>query len=347
MSTRPGPVQYSFFELEENPVLVRIRQEVTKLKTAAKAPNTFKAYAHGWKIFSDWVQTDECPRELFGEGSKEPLPTSPEIVQAFIAWASELREPRPYKLGTIQVALTAIKRYHMQAGHPVPMNEAVRDALAGVVRNAARDGERAEEAGKKHLTVTQLKKICHSLRGLDGLVVRDRAIILTGFVSALRRSDLSRLQTHHVHFEEGRVRLYVPYSKSDQLGKGRDVYMDPGADPKLCPVRALEAWKKFRLEYSGHFRGPLFVRFDWRGAMTQLPLREQGICDVLKRRLERAGEDARDYGAHSMRSGMITSAHAAGANLRAIMDRTGHKSIDTIMRYVKSAPKTNPLAGVL
>ena len=304
----------------------------------AKAPNTFKAYKHGWKVFSAWCRDwRHC----------EPLPASPEVVRNFITWAAMDREPA-YSPTTIQVAITAIKRQHVQAGFAAPVDEATRDLMSAVLRKAAREGPREEEAGKKHLRIDQLKKLCSALRGTEPIVVRDRAIILTGFASGLRRSDLSRLQTRHVHFEGGRVRLWVPYSKGDQLGQGRDVYLDPaGIDPLLCPVRALEDWKKLRMEYFGNFRGPLFVRFDWHSGITEFPLGDQAICEVLQRRLASAGEEARDYGAHSMRSGMITSAHAAGANLRSIMDRTGHKSVDSIIRYVKSAPKSNPLAGVL
>lgn len=46
---------------------------------------------------------------------------------------------------------------------------------------------------------------------------------------------------------------------------------------------------------------------------------------------------------------MITAAAKRGANLRDIMDRSGHKSPDTVMRYIKSAKpfETDPLAGVL
>jgi integrase len=303
---------------------------------AAKAPNTFKAYTAAWKTFADWCREwRRC----------DPLPASPDLVREFITWAHSLRE-RPYKPASIRLATMAIRRYHKLAALPDPIDEGVRALLSGVVRQAARDGWQSHQAGKRHLTVEQLKKICSSL-GTSPMEVRDRALILLGFASALRRCDISRLQTNHVQFEGDRVRLWIPLSKTDQEGKGRHVFVNEAKEPALCPVRALEKWRNLRLEYFGNFRGPLFLGCTPAKALQSRCLNNQGISFVLKRRLKAVGEDARDYGAHSMRSGMITAADAAGANVRSIMDRTGHKSLQSVMRYIKSKSDSNPLAGVL
>ena len=40
---------------------------------------------------------------------------------------------------------------------------------------------------------------------------------------------------------------------------------------------------------------------------------------------------------------MITAADEAGANVRSIMDQTGHRSLETVMRYIKSRRGANPL----
>jgi integrase len=218
--------------------------------------------------------------------------------------------------------------------------------LAGVRRQAARQGARPQRAGKSHLTIAQLQNIC-GCPGTDPVDVRDNALILVGFVSALRRSDLSRLEASQVHFDGNRVRLWVPFSKADQAGTGCDVYLDAASPPLLCPLRALAQWKELRLQKFGEFSGPLFLRFNQCSEWSGLPLTPNGISQVLKKHLARAGENEREYGAHSMRSGMITAADAGGATLRSIMDRTGHKSIETVMQYIKSRPEANPLAGVL
>jgi integrase len=302
----------------------------------ADAPNTAKAYQYCWRKFAEWCRDwRHC----------DSVPASPEVVCDFLTWASQMRRPA-YKAGTIHLALAAIKRFHKEAGLPAPIDDRVRAVLAGIMRQAARQGARPEVAGKKHLTLDQLRSIC-GCPGTEPVDVRDQALILVGFVSALRRSDLSRLEAGHVHFEGSRVRLWVPYSKTDQAGTGRDVYLDAASQPSLCPLRALASWKELRLEKLGEFRGPLFLRFNQYADWSPHRLSPDGICRVVKKHLTRVGEDASDYGAHSMRSGMITAADAAGANIRAIMDRTGHKSLETVMRYIKSARGSNPLAGVL
>ncbi len=93
--------------------------------------------------------------------------------------------------------------------------------------------------------------------------------------------------------------------------------------------------------------GPLFLRFNHRGDWTTKRLSPAGICTVVKMHLQCLGVDSRDYGAHSMRSGCITAADAAGATVRAIMDHTGHRSLAVVMRYIKSQRGSNPLKGVL
>jgi integrase len=183
--------------------------------------------------------------------------------------------------------------------------------------------------------------------GDDAIDRRDHAIILVGFASGLRRSDMARLRTEHVHLNEDpkRMRLWVPISKTDQEGRGRDVWIDRGELEYTCPVRILQQWLKVR----GSWAGPVFARFTHLRVMTQDGLGEQGICSALKRALERVGENSADYGAHSLRSGMITTAYSTCKNVRDIMDRTGHTNVESVMRYVKSSPRStaNPLAGVL
>jgi site-specific recombinase XerC len=160
-----------------------------------------------------------------------------------------MRQPA-YSPATIQLVLAAIKQFHKQAGFPAPVNDRVRAIVSGIMRQAARQGARPEAAGKKHLTVEQLRNLC-GCPGQKHVDVRDHALILVGFASALRRSDLSRLNAEHVHFEGSRVRLWVPYSKGDQIGTGRDVFLDTASHPLLCPLRALEAWKELRIAQLG------------------------------------------------------------------------------------------------
>jgi site-specific recombinase XerD len=318
-------------ELEENSKAL--------MEAFKSAPNTAKAYGYCWKIFTSWCRDRQYER----------LPACPKIVRHFLYWMSqeEEREPRVYKRQTIELSLSAIRHYHRGAGYPMPVDDDVRELMRTIRRKAALADERPENAGKRNLRVEQLSKLCASM-GKEPIDIRDRAIVLVGFASALRRSDLALITIDRLHFEPAVVKVWVPRSKTDQLGKGRYVFLYRSADPALCPIRALEEWRKLRTEYCGNFRGPLFTRFAWnqRTIRTE-PLSGRSICLVLQRRLERCGIDPRDYGAHSLRSGYITAANEHGASIRSIMDQSGHASLEVFMRYIKSKPGANPLAGVL
>jgi integrase len=335
MSTAQAPLQYCLFPGNDD--AAALREERDKLMTQAKAPNTLLAYAHCWKMFSAWC-TDRC---------LVTLPCSPETLQDYLTWGSALRTS-PYSRRTLLVTVCAITHYHRAAGLPLPVTPATRELLACIARKAARSGEREECAGKKHLTPALIRKICRAFDGAKLIDVRDHAILLTGYASGLRRSDLSRLRSTHLHFDEepNRLRVWVPFSKTDQEGDGRNLWIDRGECEYTCPLRALAAWLKIR----GLWRGPLFVTSDWNGRiLTQRALGPGGINAVLKRALERIGENPEPYGAHSLRSGMITAACASGKNWRDVMDRSGHRSISTFMRYVKSGSSSskNVLEGVL
>ncbi len=75
----------------------------------------------------------------------------------------------------------------------------------------------------------------------------------------------------------------------------------------------------------------------------------QQVANVLKDALANIGEDPTLYGAHSLRSGMITAAVEKNVPLPLIMQHSRHKRVDTMMRYVKrgQAFASNPLAKVL
>lgn len=290
MSTTLPLEQYPLFSLPSQ--LARLQQETERLMESSRAPNTLKAYNFSWKGFADWCD----------EYGRQASPAKSATVCEFVTWAAKLREP-VYSLETIRLGVSAIKYQHVSQGFADPIDDDVRKVVAGIAREAARQGDRKEGAGKKELSVTALRRVCRALRDDDPMDVRDRAIVLLGFASALRRSEIAAIGVQHVNFDEHGLHLWLPFSKTDQEGKGRKMGIPYGQTDYTCPVRAVKAWLKVRGERK---RGPLFVGF--LGCRQMRPearggLGEQAICNVLKRALDRVGEDASLYGAHSMRSG--------------------------------------------
>jgi integrase len=124
------------------------------------------------------------------------------------------------------------------------------------------------------------------------------------------------------------------------------VGIEYGENPLTCPVLALKAWIHLR----GRGAGKLFYHVRTNGRIEEQGLIGDRISERLKLALESIGEDPKAFGSHSLRAGMVTVGIERGVSETAIMMRTGHKSLDTMRGYVRSAQAfaiTNPMAGVL
>jgi integrase len=128
--------------------------------------------------------------------------------------------------------------------------------------------------------------------------LRDRALLLIGYVAALRPSELVALDVSDltvvddglaVHLMRGRI--VIPY--------------DPV--PELCPVLAWEDWEAA----AGLTAGPAFRSVDRDGRLGLTRLGEKAITRIVQRAAERAGLDESRYSAISLRLGMLTSARPA------------------------------------
>jgi integrase len=160
---------------------------------------------------------------------------------------------------------------------------------------------------------------------------RDACLLLLGFASATRRSELVALDVADVADTNDGLVVTVRRSKTDQEGAGREIGIPYGANPATCPVRAFRAW----LEVSEITEGPLFRPINRHGQLGETRLSDQSVAAVVKRTAEAAGLDPKLVAGHSLRSGMATSAARAGATEVEIMNQTGHKSLPVLRRYVR------------
>ena len=71
------------------------------------------------------------------------------------------------------------------------------------------------------------------------------------------------------------------------------------------------------------------------GDCSRAPLSGIDVARVVKKLVERAGLDAGKYAGHSLRAGHATAAAMAGASERSIMNQTGHRSVQTVRRYIR------------
>ncbi len=226
-------------------------------------------------------------------------------------------------------------------GLPVPDT---RDAAA-VVSGAERSSTRPSGA-KVALTVDQLREISAQLVA-DGspMSVRDRAILLFGFATGMRRAELAALRLADVAVRPKGLAVTIRRSKTDQAGKGRVVGVFRAASADVCPVRALRQWMRVR----GRWTGPLFVGCAPKGNLSRAGLSGRAVGECVQRCVARIGLDPAQFGGHSLRAGMVTTALESGAGELVVMRRTGHKSVKTLERYLRSASAfaVDPLARAL
>jgi integrase len=154
---------------------------------------------------------------------------------------------------------------------------------------------------------------------------RDRAILLTGLVTGMRREELASLVWGQViESRHGRV-IREGWTKN-QHETGRMIGV-PRAGGEFCPVGALTA-------LAGP--GPLERVFGCSPAT---------VARVVKRAAALAGEDPARFGGHSLRAGCVSEAGAAGISLAVVMAQTGHKSTDIAASYTRDlSADQNPAA---
>jgi hypothetical protein len=60
------------------------------------------------------------------------------------------------------------------------------------------------------------------------------------------------------------------------------------------------------------------------------------VARIIKKLTKRIGLDPLKYAGHSLGSGHASSAAMAGASERGILNRTGHRSVQMVRRYIRN-----------
>lgn len=292
----------------------------------ALSASTRRAYKSDGKDFARWCR----------DRGLEPLEATPENIGNYLSSLAD----RGLKVSTISRRCSAVRFMFELAGLPSPTeNRGLRAVAAGIRRSLGVAPE-----GKAPLTIDLIRDLAPHFASTP-IGVRDRAMILLGFGGAFRRSELSSLDLADITWREQGAVVRLRRSKTDQTGIGRDVPILAGRNPNTCPVTALQAWIQVR----GESPGPLFTRVPKGGRVTLSRLSDRSVALRVKEYCRLAGLDASKYSGHSLRSGMCTSAAENGADLVAISEVTGHKSLEVLRGYVRSAKlfDRHALAGVL
>jgi integrase len=113
--------------------------------------------------------------------------------------------------------------------------------VVGQVLKGARRTLGVAQKCKDPLLVNDIRRLLEACpKNLLGL--RDRALILIGFVGAFRRSELCAMTVSDLSFSASGLVISVPRSKADQEQAGDKVAIPFGEHDDTYPIRALRQW---------------------------------------------------------------------------------------------------------
>jgi len=298
---------------------IKALQEETILNLkSSKSENTIRAYKSDFNDFGLF-----CAQNGF-----KSLPTEPKIVSLYLTHLST----KDCKMSTLKRRLVSIGVIHKLKGHYLDTKHpSIIENILGIKRRKG-----SAQYGKKPLLISNLKAIINVIDQSKNDKInqlRDRSIILIGFSGGFRRNEIVSLNYDDLEFVSEGLKITIRKSKTDQFGEGSLKGIPYFDNSNYCPVISLQKW----LNISKIKSGPLFRRFIKGSKLSEKRLTDQTVALIIKKYLELAGMDSRNFSGHSLRSGFATSAAESGAEERSIMAMTGHKSTEMVRRYIKEA----------
>lgn len=295
---------------------------------AARAANTLRGYTSDWREFTGWCAS----RGL------APLPAAPATLTAYL---TELAAAGA-KVGTMSRRLSSIRFAHAAQDLADPTGAArVQTVWEGIRRLHGAPPDQAKPLMPPELfdvldacPTTKTWKTRGRAPEPDLAGARDRALLLVGFVGALRRGELAALSVADIGEHPNGLVLTLPRSKTNQTGEQTELVVLPRAgNPDRCPVTALHAW----LALAGITVGPVFRGVGKSNRPSLNGLHPESVNDLVQAAAARTKLKELEEGitAHSLRAGFVTYAHLRGASDRAIAHQTRHRSLATIGTYVR------------
>jgi len=279
----------------------------------AYSDETLRAYSADFQRFSDWCRAKRVPY----------LPATPETVAAYLDDAAQDLKP-----ATLRRRTAAIRKVHRMTRHADP-------TLAEAVTLALRRAKRSKMARPRQalgLTAEIRDLMLAACPGnLSGL--RDQAMIMTGYDTLCRRSELVALRAEDIELRpSGGANILVRRAKNDPDGNGRVAAIS------AATLVRLQAW----LKASGIVEGPIFRPVHGKVVKSR-HLHPLVVSRIVKAAARRAGLDSvsvAGFSGHSMRVGCAQDLNRRGLDLLTIMRAGGWRSSNVVARYVENSDLT-------
>jgi hypothetical protein len=248
------------------------------------------------KKFFEWAKAKSVPLSLpvhpgtialyiHEMSQKHTSISSLNIVYAAIKWLHSLvpnSEPNPGESEFCRTILQAAKR---KVGRPIGKKKPV---PASVIR------EIIDKYAAKQSTLKELRTAC---------------LCALGFAGFFRFDELKRLQPDQITVHEEYMQILLPKSKTDVYREGNLVYV-ARSRTKYCPVQLLLRYiEAAKIDFGSSL--PLFRQLTFHKKTNSYSLRTSGLSytscrEMFKEALKSLGQDPKEYGLHSLRSGGIT-----------------------------------------
>ena len=291
--------------------LATLVQRATKTLEEAVPPNTRRAYGGDLRRFAAWSTS-------VGLAS---IPAEAGTIALYMRHLADSGR----QISTIVRAVAAICTAHVRAGHPSPWtNPLVADMRSALGR------ELGTRPKKKHAADDEILRRMLAVVGSDLLGQRDRALLILGWCGAFRRSELVALDVADITRASKGLVVLVSRSKTDQEGSGEETPIFFSNAAECCPVRSLDSW----LAAAGIAEGAIFRQLGRRQELAER-LSPDAVRDRVKHYAKLAGLKAEDFGAHSLRSGFMTTAARRGKDLDSIMRTSRHRSERVARGYIQ------------
>lgn len=288
----------------------------------ARSPSTWAKYTQALRTFEGWCRE----RRLVA------LPAEGSTVALYLAFLAD----QGRKVSTVELHLSALSALHRAAGFHSPR----KDPEVAAVRAGIRRVKGVARKQSPPLLPGDLQRMA-AAAGDDLMGKRARAVLLLGFAGAFRRSELVSLDVEDLQPTEEGLTITLRRSKTDPEGEGTLVGIPRGAEG-TCPVQAVQEWR----EAARIGEGPLFRSLPGRGEVGGR-MCDRTVDRIVRTTARRAGLGP--FSAHSLRAGLCTAAAMAGHELPDIMRQSRHRSLVTLLGYIRkgSVFRDNAAKGLL
>lgn len=255
-------------------------------------------------------------------------------------WLTHLAMDKNYKITTIQRKSSAIIEYFRAEGIPFNVHEHRKFMVS--IKNHLKKNNPQQTNIKQAPCISQediqakCKTLFYSTDPKDNQI---QLIILLMYLGALRVSEVVN--------KPAKQFIRTPYGYEFHLTEGKTIkhgiqikYYPQNDIEYLCPVTSLDRHlHAYKLEPDDC----LLTTITSTGR-KQKPMGPKVVWDALKRTFN----EYPDITTHSLRASHVTHAHENNTSIKEIMNQTGHKSVEMVIRYDRaSGRERNSVNGLM